>query len=211
MPVAPRLYKRARVQPYYPKRADKATEIFQSKPLAGAFNAEDKHAYWASQAAYGEDAYHQKLLGAGYKLDSDLSGNRYKVYFNGKGAIVANRGTKVTDLQDIQADAGLAFYDFNTPGFLESKSIAKRATAKYTNVLHTGHSLGGSKALRNALGVGGRAVVFNPGSGAFGTNAGSQKVYTSEGDLVANRVYGSNVTKVKGSDHSLNQYINMFQ
>jgi hypothetical protein len=207
MPVAPRLYKRARVLPYYPKRE----KTVVSRPRAGDFNAEDKHAYWASQAAYGEDLYHQKLLGAGYKLDTDLSGNRYKVYYNDKGAIVANRGTKLTDLQDLQADAGLAFYDFETPGFLESQSITKRAIGKYKNVLHTGHSLGGSKALRNSQNLGGRAVVFNPGSSAFGTNAGENKVYTAQDDIIANRVYGTNITKVKGAEHSLSQYENLFQ
>ena len=214
MPIAPRLYKRAKVQPYYKKRP--TNQIFQAKPEIGDFNVDDKHAYWASQAAYGVnseggDPYHHRLLAAGYNLDTDLSSDRYKVYYNSKGAIVANRGTKVTDLQDIQADAGLAFYDFNTPGFLESASVAKKAAAKYTNIVHTGHSLGGSKALRNSMNLGGKAVVFNPGSSAFGTNAGAQKVYTAEGDIIANRVFGSNVTKVKGSEHSLSQYESLFK
>ena len=123
---------------------------------------------------------------------------------------MANRGTQL-DLQDIEADAGLAFYDFDTSGFIESNNIAKKTILKYKNIHHVGHSLGGSKALQNAQRLGGRATVFNPGSGALGTNAGAQKVYTAEGDIIANRIYGTNITRVPGSEHSLDQYEPLFE
>ena len=211
MPVA-RLYSRQKVQPYYnPKRFQTTfKEIFNKDiPPEQEWGVSDQHAYWASQASYGVDKYEQKLLDAGYKLDSELSNDRYKIYYNKQGAIVANRGTR--DLQDLKADAGLAFYNFDTTGFIEARDVAKKAQDKYTNVHHVGHSLGGSKALRNAQEIGGRATVFNPGTGALGTNAGAQKVYTAEGDIVADRIYGTNITKVPGVEHSLDQYEPLFQ
>jgi len=46
---------------------------------APEFVVQDKHAYWASQAAYGSDPkYHNKLVAAGYKLDPEDYGPRYQ-------------------------------------------------------------------------------------------------------------------------------------
>ena len=223
MPVAPRLYRSYRWSPY--KKVINIEEAGSgyggAKPYTepnrsfeDTQGVEDKHAYWATQASYGATAdpkYHNKLLAAGYKLDTEPYGDRYKVYYNSKGAILANRGTVITDFQDLQADAGIAFGDYDSRGFQESYSVAKRVKAKYKNVHHTGHSLGGTKAIRNSQRMGDRATVFNPGTSALGLNAGDKKVYTSSGDIISNRVLGTNVTRTPSKQHTLSQYDAMFQ
>ena len=223
MKGAPRLFT-SRKHPYkrtiniddpgYNRVSSKQQVYTTPPPKYDPQGVEDKHAYWASQAAYGPTAdpkYHNKLLAVGYKLDTEPYGDRYRVYYNDKGAILANRGTVVTDFQDLQADAGIAFGDYNTRGFVESYSVAQKVKSKHKNVHHTGHSLGGTKALRNANRMGGRATVFNPGTSALGFDAGDQKVYTSAKDIIANRVWGTNVTRHNSAEHTLAQYDSMFQ
>jgi hypothetical protein len=172
---------------------------------------EDVDAYHASQAAYGSDEHHKYLIDNGYKMDPELSNYNTRTY-TGKGkAIVVYRGTKPTSLVDLQADKAILTGTYNyTPQFMLAKDLARRAKKKYGNIVFTGHSLGGTKAIEAANATGGRAVVFNPGTGIFPLRTGKHKVYRKSEDIISQRVRGSNVHVSRGG-HSLSEYEQMFR
>ena len=161
---------------------------------------DDLHAYYASQASYGSDKHHKLLTSYGYTQDPSLSSNDTRTYTRPDKTIVSYKGTNPFSLKDLNADKdiGLGRHRSNRE-FKAASDTAKRAKEKYRNkIITTGHSLGGTKAIESANDVGGRAIAFNPGTGLRGLDTGSHKVYIHEKDLIASRVKGSNVTKVKG-------------
>ena len=172
----------------------------------------DRASYLAAQASYGSKAHEEKLLRLGYGLDTELSGDKYRVYSHPERAIVAYRGTQLNDLQDLSDDLGIATANYNTSGFKSGREIADAARKKYNSPIHhAGHSLGGTKALTNARYYGETATAFNPGSSPIGLNAGDNSVYISRGDVITGRLRGSNITEVPGSTHTISQYESMFE
>lgn len=180
---------------------------------------DDLDAYNASQAVYGSNKHHESLLAEGYIQDLGLSSNVSRTYTKPSQTIVTYKGTNPLSLIDLDADAaiGLGTHRQNQE-FTKASETAKKAKQKYKNkIITTGHSLGGTKAIESANDVGGKAVVFNPGTGVFGLNSDSHKVYIHEKDKIASRVKGSNVTKIKGGsyftplkNHSINTFEDTF-
>lgn len=180
---------------------------------------EDFDAYNASQAVYGSNKHHEALLAKGYKQDPSLSSNVARTYTKPEKTIVTYKGTNPLSFIDLDADAAIGIGTHRrNPQFRYASDTAKKAKEKYKNkIITTGHSLGGTKAIESANDVGGRAVAFNPGTGLFGLDTGSHKVYIHEKDKIASRVKGRNVTTIRGgsifkplSNHSINTFEDTF-
>ena len=171
---------------------------------------EDLHAYYASQASYGSEKHHNLLGEQGYSLDPELSSNRHRTYYKKDKAIVAYKGTNPLNRDDLDADAAIAIGTHrNHRQFKEASDIATRAKGKYKNITTTGHSLGGTKAIESANDVGGRAIVFNPGTGLWKLKTGDHKVYHNTDDFISQRLDGKNIKKSRGG-HSLDSFENKF-
>jgi len=101
----------------------------------------------------------------GYLIDQELSGPDRKVYHKDGKAIIAYRGTSVTNSRDLTANAGMGIgIHHKLNRFKHSVDIANRAVKKYGkhNVTITGHSLGGSQALYVHHKTGIKGSAFNP-------------------------------------------------
>jgi hypothetical protein len=174
---------------------------------------EEALAYYSSQAAYGSSDYETRLAQSGYNVDPELSSRRAKV-FSKKGGktYVAYKGTNPLNPNDLEADAAIALGVQKRHGqFVEASDLAKRVKTKYgDNVIATGHSLGGTKAIESANDQGLKAIVFNPGTGLAGLDTGKHKVFIKTGDPISSRVRGSNVAKSQGG-HSLSGFENQFR
>jgi len=170
---------------------------------------EDKYAYYASQAAYGSGVHHDKLTTDGYIVDEELSDYKTKTYVKDGTALVAYKGTGLS-ITDWDADVTIAMgtQRYN-PEFKKAVSLAKQAKEKYGNVYTTGHSLGGTKAIESANAIGGKAIVFNPGTGLFKLDAGDHKVYVKRQDPISVRIKGSNIDWSDGG-HSLTGFEDRF-
>ena len=169
---------------------------------------EDKYAYYASQAVYGSGVHHDRLVTAGYDIDEGLSDYKTKTYVKDGVALVAYKGTDPTNIVDLDADAAIAIgtQRYN-PEFKKAVELGKRAREKYGVVYTTGHSLGGTKAIESANAIGGKAIVFNPGTGLFKLDAGDHRVYVNRMDPISARVKGSNIDYGAGG-HSLDNFEN---
>lgn len=171
---------------------------------------EDKFAYYASQAVYGSGVHHDKLVTAGYDVDEELTDSRTKTYVKNGTALVAYKGTDPTNIVDLDADVTIAMgtQRFN-PEFKKAVSLAQRAKEKYGVVHTTGHSLGGTKAIESANAIGGKATVFNPGTGLFKLDTGDHRTFVNRMDPISARVRGSNIDYGAGG-HSLDNFENRF-
>ena len=171
---------------------------------------EDKYAYYASQAVYGSGVHHDRLVTAGYDIDEELSDYKTKTYVKDGVALVSYKGTDPTNIVDLDADVTIAIgtQRYN-PEFKKAVSLAQRAKEKYGTVYTTGHSLGGTKAIESANAIGGKAVVFNPGTGLFKLDTGDHRVYVKNQDPISVRVKGSNIDWSNGG-HSLSGYEDRF-
>lgn len=165
---------------------------------------ENKLAFSVSQQTYSNDKnskYHKHLEDQGYFLDEELSGDtRHKVYHNNnnKKTIIGFRGTN--DYKDVKADIeAIGINDYDHPEFKKAYEIHDKVKQKYgNNILSTGHSLGGTKAIKSAERNDGESIVFNPGSGPLvnlNTNEKS-KIYRHSNDQVSMYVRGNNVENV---------------
>jgi hypothetical protein len=179
---------------------------------SGALTKEDEDAYDAAKAAYDHKDADENLKKKGYSVDTELSDKYHKVYVHPeKETLIGYRGTKSSDLQDLYDDVNLALGNRSTKGFKNAKEVAKKAKEKHKKeIVHAGHSLGGTKALEAQKSVGGKTVAFNPGQSIFGEYT-NQRVYLNKNDVVANRIRGSNIRatkKQKGlfNAHKLSQF-----
>jgi hypothetical protein len=178
---------------------------------------ENLHAYYASQAVYGSPEHHNLLKEAGYTQDPSLSSNYIRTYHRPGKTIVTYKGTNILDPKDLRADVAIALgRQRSNEEFRKATQIAAKAKQKYQNIITTGHSLGGTKAIESANDTNSKAIVFNPGTGLRGLKTDKHKVYINEQDIIASRVKGSNITKVKGSkftplkSHSLTTFEESF-
>lgn len=83
-------------------------------------------------------------------------------------AVVAFRGTRLTNRKDLSTDAAIFFgVEPLSKRFRDAVAATKRAQEAYgeKNVHVTGHSLGGTQALHAADNLGVEAHAFNPGKG----------------------------------------------
>lgn len=166
---------------------------------------DDRLAYSAAQAAYGDGPAHDALLGQGYNLDDDLSTENTRVYGKGGDGIVAYRGTTKTN-EDYVADIAIATgFSESDESFNEAVRLAQRAKQKYNNVMYTGHSLGGAKAVHAARNNGGgKSIVFNPGTSVRGPlDTSGARVHRTRGDYISYNISGGDINTYDGG-HSLN-------
>ena len=108
----------------------------------------------------------------GYTFDPEYSNNNASTFIRPDGtAILAYRGTRTTNLDDINTDAAILAGQHRTdtphPRFVEAVNHYNYVKAKYDNVDLTGHSLGGTLADYVGRMNDERAVVFNPGESPF--------------------------------------------
>ena len=169
-------------------------------------NDDERDAYYASQAAYGSNDHHQRLVDRGYTKD-DLSTDNTWVYNNGSKTLVGYRGT-VDNAEDKGADAaiGVGLHNLH-PAFNTAKAVGERAKAKYKNrIIYTGHSLGGTKAVEVGRYLGGKTIVFNPGTSYTAPlDTHHAKVYRTNLDYISYNTRGGKPTVYSGG-HALNNF-----
>jgi hypothetical protein len=161
----------------------------------------NRDAFDASLSAYGHQRGRDALVGRGYVVDDALSGDRYTTWTRNGKAILAFRGTQ--DAEDLGVDVGVAKGDYSGKAFQDARELTRKVREKYGNVVSTGHSLGGTKALESGAD---HAIVFNPGSGVGGYNAGKNTVFKGTNDPVSFGVSGQDVTYSYGGGHSLDEF-----
>lgn len=109
----------------------------------------------------------------GYTFDPEYSTNNASTFIRPDGtAIIAYRGTRPTNLDDINTDAAILAGQHRTSGnphprFVEAVNHYNFVKSKYDFVDLTGHSLGGTLADYVGRMNNERAVVFNPGESPF--------------------------------------------
>jgi len=108
----------------------------------------------------------------GYTFDPEYSTDNASTFIRPDGtAILAYRGTRPTNLDDLNTDAAILAGQHRTdilhPRFVEAVNQYDYVKAKYNNVDLTGHSLGGTLADYVGRMNDEQAVVFNPGESPF--------------------------------------------
>ena len=108
----------------------------------------------------------------GYTFDPEYSTNNASTFIRPDGtAIIAYRGTRPTNFDDINTDAAILAGQHRSndphPRFVEAVNHYNYVKAKYDNVDLTGHSLGGTLADYVGRMHDERSVVFNPGETPF--------------------------------------------
>jgi hypothetical protein len=139
----------------------------------------------------------------GYSFDPEYSNNNASTFIRPDGtAIIAYRGTRPTNLDDLNTDASILAGQHRTdtphPRFIEAVNHYNFVKQKYNNVDLTGHSLGGTIADYVGRMHDEKAVVFNPGESPFSlsvipaSNTSKTRIYrTNTFDIVsfANSMY----------------------
>ena len=107
-----------------------------------------------------------------YTLDPEYSTDNASTIIRPDGSVIlAYRGTRPTNLDDLNADAAIFSGQHRTdnphPRFIEAQNHYDFVTEKYGDVDVTGHSLGATIADYIGRQNNARAVVFNPGETPF--------------------------------------------
>lgn len=184
--------------------------------------AEDRidrlHAAAFSRAAY--DSSHEGRRNVadrlGYMYDQSRSNNDMQVYVNRATGrpIVAIRGTRPSNFEDIKADMGVLVGRHDHKRFGEAVRLAKDVHGAYRQApVITGHSLGGTIADHVAQTQGYNATIFNPGRSPFDFSGPSATTseYSNTGDIISNFSPGSvpqdlgDILQLANA-HSINQF-----
>lgn len=112
----------------------------------------------------------QEAAMLGYAIDRDFTDANRTTFVDPESgkAVIAFRGTKLSNPRDLVADSFVAAGAQSlSPRFRTSYTIAKRVAQKYgpENVVTTGHSLGGAQSLAINRKLGLESHAFNPGAG----------------------------------------------
>ena len=152
-----------------------------NEEILDRMNANDMEYSIASQLAYdyydnNNDAEQiQRTLDTymeGYTFDPEYSTDNASTFIRPDGtAILAYRGTRPNNLDDLNTDAAILAGQHRTnmphPRFVEAVNQYNFVKDKYNNVDLTGHSLGGTLADYVGRMNDEKAVVFNPGESPF--------------------------------------------
>lgn len=144
---------------------------FSKRVKMGSNPQEQRHYAKLSDLAYKEEATRsQEAERMGLVYDTELS-NPHAAVFNGNGqTVISFKGTDPTNFYDLSADASILLDAQGLhPRFRESVQHTRKVMDKYgSNVVLTGHSLGGSVADYVSKETDLPAVVYNPGSNPNG-------------------------------------------
>jgi hypothetical protein len=137
----------------------------------------------------------------GYTFDPELSYDNASVIVRPNGtAILAFRGTRPTNLDDLNADAsiltGLHKTNIPHPRFTEALDHYTKVKNKYNSVDITGHSLGGTLADYVGRSTDNKTIVFNPGETPLSTSL-------ITGGISKTRVYRTNTFDIVSFSNSL--------
>lgn len=168
----------------------------------------DRLAYDLAKATYGSVQHHENLVNAGYKLDPTLINDRNRVYVGPDNSVLLGyRGTDMFSLGDLSSDYSIVTNRYqDDPQFKEAERFYQMARQKYgNNILVSGHSLGGTKAIHVAKKFHVKnAYAFQPGTGIAKLDTGGAKVFTSWGDPISGRIRGKTFTY--GFGHNLGNF-----
>tara|TARA_R110002012_G_C11556192_1_gene602949 strand:- start:73 stop:888 length:816 start_codon:yes stop_codon:yes gene_type:complete len=111
----------------------------------------------------------------GYTFDPEYSTNNASTFIRPDGTtIIAYRGTRPTNFDDLNTDASILAGQHHTdtphPRFVEAQNHYDFVKSKYDFVDLTGHSLGGTLAGYVGRQTGEHTVVFNAGETPFSLN-----------------------------------------
>jgi hypothetical protein len=179
--------------------------LFKQKkqPPKKQYDLNTKLSFAATNTSYlgTDNKYGNFLKQNGYELDTELDNDREKVFYNKdtKKVIIAYKGT--TDYKDVKADLdGIALGDYNHPEFELANKSYENVKNKYgDNILLSGHSLGGSKAINvgKKYNIEDNAVVFNPGTSPLRKLETNAIVYRDPNDLVSNSITGNRINNLE--------------
>ena len=119
-----------------------------------------------------------------------------------KVAVLAFRGTEVSDLDDLLNDAAIAVGSL-PPQALFAIQVAKEAKAYYSGLILTGHSLGGALAIIASAHTDTEAITFNaPGTESSCFNSSALSVFEDRPiksflNIVKNCSEGAKVNNIK--------------
>ena len=104
----------------------------------------------------------------GWEIVENLSDNYSTVFKNKNDIVISYRGTNPTHLEDLVADTHIAIGNekgsIRFQNALSKYNLVKQIMGKNSNVIVTGHSLGGSLAHYVAKNTGAESHLFNLGS-----------------------------------------------
>ena len=159
--------------------------------------------------AYGLGAYH---------FDIEHSDDHSVTIVRPDGAVISYRGTDFSNPSDLLADFQILAGVHSNPWmhqmhemnrFQQARDKYEAVKTKHSNLILTGHSLGGAQALHVARAYDENAIVFNPGASPFSepfhallSNDRPQTIYTTGDDLISISSYLSkdNVVTVPRRD-----------
>jgi len=138
----------------------------------------------------------------GYSFDPELSTNNASTFIRPDGtAIIAYRGTRPTNFDDLNTDASILAGQHRTdmphPRFTEALHHYNLVKETYNNVDLTGHSLGGTLADYVGRMNDEKAVVFNPGETPFSLSV------IPKSDTSKTRIYRTNTFDIVSFANSM--------
>ncbi len=144
---------------------------------------------------------------SGYTFDPEYSNNNSSTFLRPDGsAILAFRGTRPTNLDDINTDAAILAgqnrFENAHPRFVEAVHDYNRVKNNYINVDLTGHSLGGTIADYVGRMNSENAIVFNPGESPFSLSV------IPASDTSKTRIYRTNTFDMVSFANSMYSHAN---
>jgi hypothetical protein len=132
-----------------------------------------------SQQAY-QFVKNQNVQVDGFNLVAELSDSESVVFEKGDTVVIGYRGTVPSKMGDLVADYHITFGStMESKRFMsaEKKYFAVKDTGRYSNIMVTGHSLGGAQAIHVAKLFDLECWAWNPGQGVSETYLNSQRIY----------------------------------
>ncbi len=150
-------------------------------------------------SSYGDSGANKKLEQQGYKKDLSLSNDNQTVFYNPKEKKMVFSVAGTHNLSDVGTDVYLATGNLkSTNRYKSAKKTLDKARNKYkpSNVVVTGHSLGGAIAQYVAKKED-KVVTFNKGATIGQKTRKNETAYRTKGDIVSIFSQKQNIVKNK--------------